>query len=370
MARASRCLRWAIFYLPLTICHVWRLYHLKAVVMHQRGGPEVLRYEDFPTPEPMPGEALVRVRACGLNHLDVFTRRGEQGRRVKLPHILGVETAGEIAALGKGATDLNVGDRVVSGPGIWCGRCEFCQAGQENMCAERLIVGVDVYGGYAEYIKLPAYALAPLPKSVSFEQGAATLVAFGTAWHMLVDRAALAAGETILVLAAGSGVGMAAVQIGKYLGARVIATASTDDKLARACDLGADETINYAQQPRFARAVRRLTEGRGVDVVIEHVGTHTWKDSVTALAIGGRLVTCGSTTGRWGETDLWSLFAKQATILGSFSSTQANFRTVLQLAGEGKLEPVIDSVLPLSAAAEAHRRLEARQVFGKIVLQP
>ncbi len=338
--------------------------------MHRRGGPEVLRYEDFPTPEPGPGEVLVRVRACGLNHLDVFTRRGEQGRRVKLPHILGVETAGEVAALGQGVTELRLGQRVVSGPGIWCGRCEFCRAGQENMCAERLIVGVDVHGGYAEYIKLPAYTLAPLPESVSFEQGAATLVAFGTAWHMLVDRAALKPGETLLVLAAGSGVGMAAVQVGIHLGARVIATASTDDKLARAHDLGADETINYTRQPRFARAVRKLTDGRGADVVFEHVGADTWKDSVAALAIGGRLVTCGSTTGRWGKTDLWSLFAKQATILGSFSSTRANFHTVLRLVGEGQLQPVIDSVLPLSAAEEAHRRLEARQVFGKIVLRP
>jgi NADPH2:quinone reductase len=158
--------------------------------------------------------------------------------------------------------------------------------------------------------------------------------------------------------------------VGKYLGARVFATASTDDKLARARDLGADETINYVQQPRFARAVRRLTDGRGVDVVFEHVGANTWKDSVATLAIGGRLVTCGSTTGRWGETDLWSLFAKQATLLGSFSSTQDNFRTVLRLVGEAKLAPVIDSLLPLSAAAEAHHRLEARQVFGKVVLQP
>jgi NADPH:quinone reductase-like Zn-dependent oxidoreductase len=338
--------------------------------MHQRGGPEVLSYEEFPTPEPGPGEALVRVRACGLNHLDVFTRRGEQGRRVKLPHILGIETAGEVAALGQDVTDLNVGDRVVSGPGIWCGQCKFCQAGEENMCAERLIVGVDVHGGYAEYIKLPSYALAPLPEGISFEQGAVTLIAFGTAWHMLVDRAGLGSGETLLVLAAGSGIGMAAVQMGKYLGARVIATASTDHKLARAQDLGADETINYAQQPRFARAVRKLTDGRGVDVVFEHVGTNTWRDSVTALAIGGRLVTCGSTTGRWGETDLWSLFAKQATILGSFSSTQSNFRTVLQLASQGELTPVLDSVLPLSEADEAHRRLENRQVFGKIALQP
>lgn len=338
--------------------------------MHERGGPEVLRYEDFPTPEPGPDEVLVRVRASGLNHLDVFTRRGEQGRRVKLPHILGIETAGEVAALGDGVVDLQVGDRVISGPGIWCGRCEMCRAGEENMCVERLIVGVDVHGGYAEYIKLPAYALAPLPESISFEEGAATLIAFGTAWHMLVDRAALSPGETLLVLAAGSGVGMAAVQVGKYLGARIIATASTEDKLARARILGADETINYAQQRRFARAVRKLTDGRGADVVFEHVGTDTWRDSVTTLAIGGRLVTCGSTTGRWGETDLWSLFAKQATLLGSFSSTQANFRTVLQLVSEGKLRPVLDSILPLSEAAEAHRRLEARQVFGKIVLQP
>ncbi|GAB4536906.1 MAG: hypothetical protein Kow0063_22960 [Anaerolineae bacterium] len=238
------------------------------------------------------------------------------------------------------------------------------------MCLERKIVGVDVHGGYAEYLKLPAYALGLLPEGVTYEEGAATLIAFGTAWHMLVDRAALKSGETLLVLAAGSGVGMAAVQVGKYLGARVIATASTDEKLARARDLGADETINYVQQPRFARAIRKLTDGRGVDVVFEHVGTETWRDSVAALAIGGRLVTCGSTTGRWGETDLWSLFAKQATLLGSFSSTQDNFRTVLHLVGEGRLKPVIDSVLPLPEAAEGHRRLEARRVFGKIVLQP
>ena len=343
---------------------------LKAVVMHQRGGPDVLCYEDFPTPEPGLGEVLVRVRACALNHLDVFTRRGDQGQRVDLPHIPGIETAGEVVALGEGVTDLHVGDRVVSGPGIWCGRCKLCQAGEENMCVERQIVGVDVHGGYAEYIKLPAFVFGLLPDSVTFEQGAATLIAFGTAWHMLVDRAALSPGETLLVLAAGSGVGTAAVQVGKYLDARVIAAAGTDEKLARVRDLGADEMINYVRQPRFARAVRKLTDGRGVDVVFEHVGADTWKDSVAALAIGGRLVSCGSTTGRWGETDLWSLFAKQATLLGSFSSNQDNFRTVLRLAHEGKLTPVIDSVLPLSAAAEAHRRLEAREVFGKIVLQP
>ena len=338
--------------------------------MHERGGPEVLHYEDFPTPQPGPGEALVRVRACALNHLDVFTRRGEQGRRVDLPHILGVESSGEVEALGEGVSELRVGDRVVSGPGIWCGECEFCRAGEESLCANRQIVGVDVHGGYAEYLKLPAYAFARLPERVSFEQGAGVFIAFGTAWHMLVSRAHLQAGETLLVLAAGSGVGMAAVQIGKRLGARVIATASTGQKLARARELGADETINYVEQPRFARAVRKLTGGRGADVVFEHVGTDTWKDSVAALAIRGRLVTCGSTTGRWGETDLWSLFAKQASLLGSFSSSQADFRTVLRLVGEGKLIPVIDSVLPLAAAAEGHRRLEARQVFGKIILQP
>ncbi len=338
--------------------------------MHQRGGPEVLHYEDFPTPEPGPGEVLVRVRACALNHLDVFTRQGEQGRRVRLPHILGIETAGEVAALGVGVTEWRVGDRVVNGPGIWCGQCKFCRAGRENMCEKRQIVGVDVYGGYAEYLKLPAYTLAALPKDVSFEHGAATFVAFGTAWHMLVDRAALQPGETLLVLAAGGGVGVAAVQLGKYLGARVVATGSTDEKLDRVRCLGADETINYVEQPRFARTVRKLTDGRGADVVFEHVGTDTWKDSIGSLAIGGRLVTCGSTTGRWGETDLWSLFAKEATILGSFSSSQGNFRTVLRLVGEGKLTPVVDSVLPLAEASEAHRRLEERRVFGKLVLRP
>jgi NADPH:quinone reductase-like Zn-dependent oxidoreductase len=338
--------------------------------MHQRGGPEVLRYEDFPTPEPGPGDALVRVRACALNHLDVFTRRGEQGRRVQLPHILGIETAGEVVALGEDVADLRVGDRVVNGPGVWCRRCKLCRSGEENMCLERQIVGVDVHGGYAEYITLPGYAFGLLPEAVSYEQGAATLIAFGTAWHMLVDRADLRPEETLLVLAAGSGVGVAGVQVGSYLGAHVIATAGSDEKLARARDLGADDTVNYVQQPRFARAVRKLTDGRGVDVVFEHVGADTWEESVAALAIGGRLVSCGSTTGRWGKTDLWSMFAKQATLLGSFSSTQDNFRTVLRLAGEGKISPVIDSVLPLSEAAEGHRRLEARQVFGKIVLQP
>jgi NADPH:quinone reductase-like Zn-dependent oxidoreductase len=305
-----------------------------------------------------------------MNHLDIFTRRGEQGRRVRLPHILGIETAGEVAALGRGVAEWQVGDRVVSGPGIWCGQCRFCLAGRENMCVERQIVGVDIHGGYAEYLKLPAYALAALPEGVSFEQGAATLIAFGTAWHMLVDRAALQPGESLLLLAAGGGVGVAAVQIGKHVGARVIATASTDEKLDHARRLGADEVINYVEQPRFARAVRKLTDGRGVDVVFEHVGTDTWKDSVASLAIGGRLVTCGSTTGRWGETDLWSLFAKEVTVLGSFSSSQDNFRTVLRLVGEGKLTPVVDSVLPLSEAAEAHRRLEERRVFGKLVLHP
>ena len=338
--------------------------------MHERGGPEVLRYEDFPTPQPGPGEVLVRVRACALNHLDVFTRRGEQGRRVDLPHILGVESSGEVAVLGEGVNDLRVGDRVVSGPGIWCGECEFCRAGEESLCAHRQIVGVDVLGGYAEYLKLPAKSIARLPERVSFEQGAGIFIAFGTAWHMLVSRAHLQAGETLLVLAAGSGVGMAAVQVAKHLGARVIATASADEKLERARALGGDETINYVEQPRFARAVRKLTGGRGADVVFEHVGTDTWQDSVAALAIRGRLVTCGSTTGRWGQTDLWSLFAKQATLLGSFSSSQADFRTVLDLVGKGKLTPIVDTVLPLAAAAEGHRRLEARQVFGKIILQP
>lgn len=342
---------------------------MKAVIMRRRGGPEVLQVEEVPTPAPGPGEVLVRVYACGLNHLDLYTRAGEQGRKARLPHVLGLEPAGEIAALGERVEGWRVGDRVLVGAFIVCGACEFCQAGMDNLCRRRKILGVDRWGGYAEYVVAPAANLMRLGPRLSFEEAAAVQAAFGTAWHMLVSRARLRPGETVLVLAAGSGIGTAAIQIAKHFGCRVIATASSDEKLEKARALGADVGINYREHPRFSLQVLEATGGRGADVVFEHVGSETWKESVASLAFRGRLVFCGSTTGRWGQTDLWGVFYKEAEILGSFGATRADFQAVMERVEQGIFRPVIDRVFPMEEAAEAHRYLEARRVFGKVVLR-
>lgn len=342
---------------------------VKAVIFYKRGGVDQLRYEEVPTPRISADEVLVRVRACGLNHLDIFARRGAQGVKVPLPHILGIESAGEVAEVGAEVRTIQVGDRVLVNPKIVCGRCEYCLAGHDNLCPKGKLIGIQLDGGYAEYLKAPAANIVPLPPALSYEEAAAIPVAFGTAWHMLVTRARLKAGETVLVLAAGSGVGSAAVQVAKHLGARVIATASTDEKLARARELGADEVVNYSQG-KFSHAVKRLTGNWGVDVVFEHVGPDTWEQSVASLAPNGRLVTCGATTGRWGRTDLWSLFGKQLSLLGSFGAAQRDVEAVAELVGQGKLRPVIDRCLPLQEAALGHRLLEERKVFGKVILRP
>ncbi|MFQ6057868.1 MAG: zinc-binding dehydrogenase [Anaerolineae bacterium] len=342
---------------------------MKAVIFYRRGGVDQLKYEDVPTPQISAHEVLVRVKACALNHLDIFARRGAQGVKVPLPHILGLESAGEVVEVGAQVRSVKVGQRVLVNPKISCGRCEYCLAGQDNLCMTGKLIGIQVDGGYAEYLKAPAENVIPLPVYLSYEEAAAIPVAFGTAWHMLVSRAGLKAGETVLILAAGSGVGSAAVQVAKYLGARVIATASSDEKLARAKELGADEVINYSQD-NFSHVVKRLTGNRGVDVVFEHVGPNTWEKSVASLAPNGRLVTCGATTGRWGRTDLWSLFGKQLSLLGSFGASQKDVEAVADLVGQGKLKPVIDRCLPLQEAALAHRLLEERKVFGKVILRP
>lgn len=342
---------------------------MKAVILYKRGGPEQLRYEDVPEPTIGPDEILLRVRACALNHLDIYTRKGAQAVKAPLPHILGLEATGDVAAVGEAVSGVQVGDRVGLHPFIMCGACESCQSGHENLCLNRKILGVDVHGGYAEYVKAPAINAIHIPDHIGYDEAAALPVAFGTAWHMLVGRARLQAGETVLVLAAGSGVGTAAIQVARHLGARIIAAASTDEKLAQARELGADETINYSGG-KFSRAVRKLTDGRGVDVVFEHVGPDTWRESVASLALNGRLVTCGATTGRWGQTDLWSLFGKQLSLLGSFGATHRDHREVIGLLADGVFKPVIDRCLPLQEAAKAHQLLENRQVFGKLILNP
>lgn len=341
---------------------------MRAMVTYRRGGPEVLSYEPaFPDPVPGPNDVLIRVRACGLNRVDIFTREGEQGVRPPLPHILGMEVAGDVVAVGEKVDGVRVGDRVLPPPSIPCGACQWCRRGAANICPNQQVLGRTRHGGYAEYVAVPAAGLLPIPASLSYVEAASIVVAFGTAWHMLVTRARVQPGETVLVLAAGSVVGTAAIQVAKHLGCHVIATASSDEKLAKALALGADTAINYSQE-RFDRRVRRLTDGRGVDVVIEHVGADTWQQSVVALAPLGRVVTCGSTTGRWGNTDLWSLFGKEISLLGSFGATREELLALLPLVVDGVLRPIVDRTFPLEQAADAHRTMASRQQFGKLVL--
>jgi NADPH:quinone reductase-like Zn-dependent oxidoreductase len=340
---------------------------MKAVRFHQHGGPEVLRYEDAPEPVPGPGEVLVRVRACALNHLDLWERRGLEHVHIPMPHISGSDVAGEVLA--SGAPGVTPGLRVMLQPGLSCGRCAMCLSGRDNECADYEVLGYRNHqGGYAELVKVPAQNVVPIPDEIDFVRAAAFPLTFLTAWHMLITRAQLARGEDVLILAGGSGVGQAAIQIARLQGARVFATAGSAAKAERARSLGADAVIDHYQQDIVAE-VRRLTNKRGVDVVIEHVGEATWEKSVRALARGGRLVTCGATTGGAGALNLQALFAKQLSILGSFMGTKGELLRVARLFFSGQVAPVIDRTFPLADAAAAQQRLEASDQFGKVVLE-
>lgn len=341
---------------------------MKAVVFTEHGGPEVLRYTDVPEPTIGPDEVLVRVRACALNHLDIWIRRGLPGISIPMPHILGSDIAGEVAQVGKDVTGIKPGEKIVLSPGICCGHCEQCAAGKDSQCREYTLFGYMVPGGYAEYVKAPAVNVIPAPPHLSHEEAAAIPLVFVTAWHMLITRAGLKPAEEVLVLGAGSGVGSAAIQIAKAAGARVIATGGTDEKLAKARELGADETILHSKSD-IAAEVKRLTDRRGVDIVFEHVGQATWEKSIRSLAVGGRLVTCGATTGFEGKIDIRYLFSRQISILGSYMGSKAELLSVMKLVERRAVKPVLDKVFPLAEAAEAHRRLEHREQFGKIVLR-
>lgn len=341
---------------------------MKAVIFHRRGTPDVLSYEDVPDPVPGPGEVLVRMGACGLNHLDLHVREGSHGMRAPLPHIGGLEPAGTIAALGPGVSDWSVGDRVIVLAFTADGTCSFCRDGRENLCESREIIGMTRDGGFAEYLTAPASCLVRTPDGITDVEAAALPSAFGTAWHMLVARAAAQPGEWVLVLAAGSGIGSAAIQIARELGCTVIATAGSADKLEKARELGAHHVINHAETPRFELEVRKITDGRGVDVVFEHIGPATWAHSLASLRTGGRVVTCGGLTGRMAETDLWNLFWRQFTILGSMGATRADMAGVLELIEAGRVSPVVDRTFPLAQTREAQEYLDARKAFGKVVV--
>ena len=340
---------------------------MKAVIFRRHGGPEVLEYAEMSDPTVEPGGIVVRVKACALNHLDLWIRQGIPAYHVTLPHISGCDVAGVVEHIGSGVTSVKPGDRVVLAPGIGCGLCEWCRAGQDNLCVSYRIRGAGTDGGYAELIGARAGDVLPLPERLSFEEAAAFPLVFLTAWHMLVTRARLQAGETVLVQAAGSGVGHAAVQIAKHLKAMVYATVGSDAKAVKAKSLGADEFINYQREPVHER-VKALTRERGVDVVFEHVGPQTWEGSVRSLAKGGRLVTCGATSGPTTTLDLRYLFSRQLSMLGSLMGTRAELEQVTRLIGQGALRPVVDTVFPLREARRAQERLLNREVFGKLVL--
>ncbi len=342
---------------------------MKAMVLREHGGPDVLSYEDVPRPEPGPREVRVAVRAVAMNHLDLWVRRGGPAFHIEYPHRLGSEIAGVVDALGPGVTELEAGEPVVVNPGLSCGACRACLSGVDNLCAQYRILGENTQGGYAEYVVVPRENIAPYPGDLSFPDAAASLLTFQTAWQMLVHKARVQPGETVLVHGAASGVGVAGIQVARRFGAEVIATAGSDEKLALARELGASVTINYREQD-FRREVKALTEGRGVDVVFEHVGGQTMTESVKAARNGGRIVTCGATAGYKPEIDLRHVFFRQIEILGSTMGSKGDLLAVLEHVRAGALRPVVYDVLALADAATGHRLLEDRRAAGKVVLTP
>jgi len=336
---------------------------LKAIIFNEHGASDVLKYIDAPDPTIRPNDVLVRVKACALNHLDLWVRRGIPGVPIPLPHIPGSDVAGEIAQTGADVTTVRVGQKVVLAPLVSCGKCSACVAGLDNHCRQATNLGYMIDGGCAEFVRAPEVNCLPYPENLSFDEAASIPLVFQTAWHMLLARAELQPGEDVLVLGAGSGVGSAAIQIAKFFGARVIATAGTDEKLQKAKQLGADHLINHKTQ-KIRDEVRR-----GVDVVFEHVGTATWDDSLASLAAGGRLVTCGATTGYDAKVDLRFLFSRQLSLLGSYMGTKSELHSVMRLVASGRFKPIVDRVFPLAETAAAHAYLESSSQFGKVVLK-
>lgn len=343
---------------------------MRAIVFRRHGGLEVLEEAEVPTPGVGPGDVRVRVRAVALNHLDLWVRQGIPGLKLPLPHILGSDISGVIDEVGEEVEGVAVGQEVMVQPGRSCMRCQACLSGHDNDCPAYRIIGEHLAGGYAEFVTVPASNVVPKPANLSFEEAAAVPLVFLTAWEMLVRKARLEAGERVLVQAAGSGVSSAAIQIAKLLGAEVIASASTEEKLEKARGLGADHTVNYTEQDLVTDVRRLVAPKRGVEVVVDHVGEATWDQSVRALVNGGRLVTCGATTGYDVRVDLRHLFYRRLALLGSTMGSKGDLHRIARLVELGKLRPVVDRALPLSEARAAHRLLAERKAFGKVVLVP
>ncbi len=342
---------------------------MKALAFNEFGGPEKLKLQEVPDPKIGPGEVLLRVRACALNHLDLFVREGIPALKTPLPFWSGCDIAGDVAEVGSAVEDVKVGERVAVNPSLSCGRCEFCLQGEDSMCVRYGILGEHEPGGFAEAVKVPAGNILKLPDHVAYEDAAAFILVNLTAWRMIVTQAAVRPGEDVLILGVGGGVSSTAVQIAKLCGARVWVTSSSDAKLERARALGADECINYTKHD-WAKVVFEKTARRGVDVVVENVGASTWKQSLRSLRKGGRLVTCGATTGPIGETDIRIVFWNQLRIIGSTMGNRKEFDSVMTQLFRGRLKAIMDEVVPLKDGAAAQRKLAEGKQFGKIVLKP
>lgn len=340
---------------------------MKAILFYQHGGPEVLEYADFPTPEPKPGEVLVRLRAAALNRLDLWVRNGWPGIRLQYPHIPGADGAGEIAALGEGVSGWRVGDKVVLNANIGCGECEFCRAGKDNLCTRWNLLGETLRGTYCEYISLPPRQVFRLPAEFELHTAAAAGLVYLTAWHSLISRGSLQSGETVLIVGASGGVNTASIAIAKHIGARVIVVGSDEKKLQLAQSLGADVLINRAKEPEWHKAVFAVTEKQGADVVVDNVGT-TFPLSFRAARKGGRILTVGNTGGPKFEIDNRFIFVKHLSLLGSTMGTLKDFSDVMSLVVSGKLPVALDAAFPLKEARRAHERLESSAQLGKITL--
>lgn len=343
---------------------------INAIVFDHHGGPEVLEPRELPSPRPTSGQVVVRIHACALNRLDIWVRNGLPNLRLEYPHVLGSDIAGVVDSVGDGVDASLVGREVVLNPGLSCGRCEACLSGQDNLCPSYGILGETTRGGYAEQIAVPVANLIDKPQNLSMVEAAAFPLTFLTAWQMLVTRGRVEPGETVLIHAAGSGVGSAGLQIAKLHGARVIALASSAAKLDKARELGADFGVDSsdADWPKQVRALPGVGR-RGVDLVFEHVGVATWEHSIKLCRNGGRIVTCGASSGWDAATDLRHVFFRQIQILGSTMGSKASLFRIAQLIGAGKLRPLVDRVFPLAQAADAHRYLDRREQFGKVVLE-
>ncbi len=340
---------------------------MKALAFSEFGAPDTLRLQDVPDPVIGAEEVLVRVRACALNHLDIFVREGIPALKTPLPFWTGCDIAGDVAEVGAAVKTVKVGDRVAVNPNLTCGRCEFCMQGEDSLCLQYGILGEHLPGGLAELVKVRGDNVLPLPSHVSYEDAASFILTNMTAWRMVVTQGQVRAGQDVLILGVGGGVSSTAVQIAKLCGARVIVTSSSDAKLDRARQLGADLGINYTKDD-WTKVVRERTGRRGVDVVIENVGAQTWKQSLRSLVKGGRLITCGATTGPIGETDIRIVFWNQIHIIGSTMANRKEFHDVMRLFFDGRLRAIVDEVVPLKEGAAAQQRLAEGRQFGKIVL--